>query len=283
MAKFKNDLQRISTLKKSLICVGLDPDPQKLPVSDVFEFCKVIVDRTEEFVTAYKPNLAFFEALGLDGLIALEKLIGYIKTNYPNVLLLGDGKRGDIGDTSRRYAHAMFNLWDFDAVTVNAFAGFDSIESFLDYEDRGIFVWCKSSNPDGYQFQDLCVDGDTSRKVFQVIAEKCVEWDTNDNLGLVVGATYPEELQIVRDIAEDLPILVPGIGPQMGDLEASIKAGLAKSNHGLLISSSRGIIYASGESNTYGVEARKSSQELSRKISRVLDDVGRNFNSAILG
>lgn len=278
MSKFKDDLQRISALKKSLICVGLDPDPDKMPVSDVYEFCKVIVDQTEEFVTAYKPNLAFFEALGLNGLIALEKLISYVKTNYPNVLLLGDGKRGDIGDTSRRYAYAMFNLWDFDAVTVNAFAGFDSIESFLEYRDRGIFVWCKSSNPDGHQLQDLSINGNNSKKVFQVIAENCVEWNTNDNIGLVVGATYPEELQIVRDIAEDLPILVPGIGPQMGDLEASVKAGLAKKDHGLLISSSRGIIYASNEVNMYGDEARNSSQELSKKISNVLDRVGRNFN-----
>lgn len=278
MSKFIDELQRISTLKKSLICVGLDPDPDKMPVSDVYEFCKVIVDHTEKFVTAYKPNLAFFEALGMDGLVALEKLISYVRHNYPDVLLLGDGKRGDIGPTSRRYAHAMFNLWDFDAVTVNAFAGFDSIEAFLEYRERGVFVWCKSSNPDGYQFQDLSVEGEGARKVFQVIAENCVEWDSNGNLGLVVGATYPEELQIVRDIAEDLPILVPGIGPQMGDLEASVKAGLAKTNHRLLISSSRGIIYASTLADKYGGEARNSAQELSEKISNVLNQQGRSFD-----
>ena len=207
-------------MKESLVCIGLDPDPAKMPCCDVFEFCKTIVDNTQSFAAAYKPNLGFFEAFGIDGLRSLEKVIGYIRTSYPGTFLIGDGKRGDIGSTSEKYAYSMFKLWDFDAVTVNVFAGFDSIEPFLKYSDRGIFVWCKSSNPDGYQLQDLLVRGEDGKKIFEIIAEYCVEWNSSGNLGLVVGATYPEELGTIRRIASDLPILVPCVGSQSGDLES---------------------------------------------------------------
>jgi len=277
MSKFLDRLQKTSSMKKSLVCIGLDPDPMRMPSPDVFQFCKTIVDSTQSFTTAYKPNMGFFEAFGIDGLRALEKVTKYIRANYPEILLIGDGKRGDIGSTSEKYAHAMFDLLDFDAVTVNAFSGFDSIEPFLRYSDRGVFVWCKSSNPDGYQFQDLVVSGTDGKKVFEIIAEYCVEWNFSGNLGLVVGATYPEELATIREIAPELPILVPGVGSQSGDLESSVKFGLAKETHGLLISSSRGIIYASEQLSQYGNEAAKACSTLQEKINNILMDLDRNF------
>jgi len=277
MSKFLDRLQKTSSMKKSLVCIGLDPDPKRMPCPDVFQFCKTIVDSTQSFTTAYKPNMGFFEAFGIDGLRALEKVTKYIRANYPEILLIGDGKRGDIGSTSEKYAQAMFDLLDFDAVTVNAFSGFDSIEPFLRYSDRGVFVWCKSSNPDGYQFQDLVVSGTDGKKVFEIIAEYCVEWNSSDNLGLVVGATYPEELATIREIAPELPILVPGVGSQSGDLESSVKFGLAKETHGLLISSSRGIIYASEQLSQYGNEAAKACSTLREKINNILMGLDRNF------
>ena len=277
MSKFLDRLQKTSSMKKSLVCIGLDPDPKRMPCPDVFQFCKTIVDSTQSFTTAYKPNMGFFEAFGIDGLRALEKVTKYIRANYPEILLIGDGKRGDIGSTSEKYAHAMFDLLDFDAVTVNAFSGFDSIEPFLRYSDRGVFVWCKSSNPDGYQFQDLVVSGTDGKKVFEIIAEYCVEWNFSGNLGLVVGATYPEELATIREIAPELPILVPGVGSQSGDLESSVKFGLAKETHGLLISSSRGIIYASEQLSQYGNEAAKACSTLREKINNILMGLDRNF------
>lgn len=270
-------MQEISVSKKSLLCIGLDPSPDKMPISDVFEFCKLIIDHTEVFTAAYKPNMGFFEAFGLKGLKSLEKVIDHIKSNYPDVLIIGDAKRGDVAPTSSKYAYAMFEIWDFDAVTVNAFSGFDSIEPFLKYTDRGVFVWCKSSNPDGYQLQDLIIKGTTDRKIFQVIAEYCVSWNSEGNLGLVVGATYPEELKIVRDIVGELPILVPGIGSQSGDLEGSVRAGLGRKNHGLLVSSSRGIIYASSDLNNFGPAAANASSNLRGNINNILEDVGRSF------
>lgn len=277
MSKFLDRLQKTSSMKESLLCIGLDPDPARMPSPDVFEFCKTIVDSTQSFTAAYKPNMGFFEAFGIDGLKALEKIVEHIRTNYPEIFLIGDGKRGDIGSTSSKYAHAMFNVWDFDAVTVNAFSGFDSIEPFLRYSDRGIFVWCKSSNPDGYQLQDLVVSGQGGKKVFEIIAEYCVEWNSSGNLGLVVGATYPEELATIRGIAPEIPILVPGVGSQSGDLESSVKFGLATETHGLLISSSRGIIYASQQVSQYGNEAAKASATLQKKINNILVDLGRSF------
>ena len=277
MTKFTDSLQDISVLKKSLLTIGLDPDPDKMPVSDVFEFCKLIIDHTEVFTVAYKPNLGFFEAFGLEGLKSLEKVIDHIKSNYPDVLIIGDAKRGDIAPTSSKYAYAMFEIWGFDAVTVNAFSGLDSIEPFLRYTDRGVFVWCKSSNPDGYQLQDLVVKGTTDRKIYQVIAEYCVSWNNEGNLGLVVGATFPDELKIVRDIVGELPILVPGIGSQSGDLEASVRVGLGRENHGLLVSSSRGIIYASSDRNNFGPAAANASSDLRENINNILADLGRSF------
>jgi len=277
MSKFIEKLQNVSSTKESLVCIGLDPDPVKMPCSDVFEFCRTIVDKTQCFTAAYKPNMGFFEALGIDGLRALEKVVEYIRLNYPDIFLIGDGKRGDIGSTSAKYAHAMFDLWDFDAITVNAFSGFDSIEPFLEYSDRGVFVWCKSSNPDGYQFQDLVVSGQNGKKVFEIIAEYCVKWNSSNNLGLVVGATYPQELANIRKIAPEIPILVPGVGTQSGDLEASLKSGLAVETHGLLISSSRGIIYASDQVSDYGSQAARASSELREKINTILRDINRSL------
>ncbi len=277
MTKFLDKLQKTSWMKKSLVCIGLDPDPVRMPCPDVFGFCKTIIDSTQSYTAAYKPNMGFFEAFGIDGLRSLEKVIEYIRTNYPDIFLIGDGKRGDIGSTSEKYAHAMFNLWDFDAVTVNAFSGFDSIEPFLKYSDRGVFVWCKSSNPDGYQLQDLVVSGEDSKKIFEIIAEYCVEWNSSGNLGLVVGATYPEELSRIRQIAPELPILVPGVGSQSGDLESSVKFGLATETHGLLISSSRGIIYASDLVSVYGNEAAKACALLREKINNILINLDRSF------
>lgn len=215
------------------ICVGLD--------NGDFEFDKNIIDQTFDLVCAYKPNSAFYEANGTTGLESLKKTIDYIRQKDPNILVILDAKRGDIGNTNEEYAKAIFDELGADAVTVHPYLGKESLEPFLKRSDKGIFVLVRTSNPGAGEFQDLQVDG---KPLYQVVAEHVKDWNTNGNLAVVVGATYPEELKKVREIIGDMPILVPGIGAQGGDLEATIKNDLNSQKHGLIISSSRGIIFA---------------------------------------
>ena len=271
MPYFVDFLEETVNQKKSLICVGLDPHPDQMQVDDLYEFCESIVTEVSPYVSAIKPNLAFFEAFGIQGLKTLEKVVKFVREINPELILIGDAKRGDISSSMERYAKSIFEQWDFDAATVNPFAGRDSIDPFLQYEDKGVFVWCKSSNPDGYQFQNI---GDTTRngngKVYEMIAREANDWNFNKNVGLVVGATYPNELESIRQISPDIPILVPGIGSQDGDLHASIVGGISPSRYNLIISSSRSIIYASDNPVDYGMAAGMAAKKLKNQVNDVL-------------
>ena len=224
----------------SLLCVGLDPDPSRFPRSllkedsPILAFNRSIIDATRDLVCAYKPNFAFYEAAGLEGLDALKRTIEYIPDQIAVIL---DAKRGDIGSTAQAYAKAAFEVWGADAVTVNPYLGHDSLVPFLAYEDKGIFVLCHTSNPGANDFQSLqCRD----QPLYEIVAHRALEW----GLALVVGATYPEVLRRIRDQAPQVWMLVPGIGTQGGDLEEALSAGLNSEGHGLIINASRSITYA---------------------------------------
>ena len=245
MSTFIEKIQQACQGKRSLLCVGLDPDPELMPVQDVIEFNKGIIDATSAVACAYKPNLAFYEAFGVPGMLALEKTISYIRDNAVEALIIGDAKLGDIGPSAKAYAKAMFEVWGFDAVTVNAWGGTDSIEPFLEYQDRGVFVWCRGSNPGAGDFQDLKVGGGVQEMpLYEQMALACGEWNTRGNIGLVVGATVPDQLASIRHLCPTMPLLVPGVGAQGGDLEAAVRAGTDENGRMAIINASRSVIYA---------------------------------------
>ncbi len=220
--------------ENKFVCVGLDKGE--------FEFNKNIIDQTFDLVCAYKPQSAFYEAEGAAGLEALKKTIQCIREKNPDIPIILDAKRGDIGNTNEAYVKATFDDLGVDAVTVHPYLGKESLEPFLNRKDKGIIVLVKTSNPGAGEFQDLQIDG---KPLYQVVAERVAnEWNKNNNCAVVVGATYPEELKKVREIVGDIPILVPGIGAQGGDLQNTLKNGLNSKKQGLIISSSRGIIFA---------------------------------------
>ncbi|OGD87609.1 orotidine 5'-phosphate decarboxylase [Candidatus Curtissbacteria bacterium RIFCSPHIGHO2_01_FULL_41_11] len=240
---FKSKLEKISQKNNSLLCVGLDPDPENLSGAiDQFEFNKKVVDETAEFVCCYKPQIAFYGAAGLKGFENLKKTIDYIHKNYSPIPVLLDGKRADIGHTSEMYTKEVFDFYEADAVTVIPYCGFDSIEPFFQRRGKGIFVICRTSNQGANDFQDLKV-GD--EPLYFKVAQKIVEWNKKyPNVFLEIGATWPGEIGILRKLAPNMPFLIAGIGAQGGDLEGTLKNGLTKEKKGLIISSSRGIIYA---------------------------------------
>lgn len=212
------------------VCVGLDQSN--------LELNKSIIDQTYDLVCAYKLNSAFFEAEGLHGRKSLEQTIDYIKKNHPDIPIILDVKRGDIGNTNQGYVKDVFDNLGVDAVTVHPYLGKESLQPFLERTDRGILVLVKTSNPGAAEFQDLKTDG---KVLYQVIAEHVKDW--GPNVGVVVGATYPEELKVIREIVGDMPILIPGVGAQGGDV-AQLKAGLDSKGQGIIVSSSRGIIFS---------------------------------------
>lgn len=250
MNSFLDKLNRKWTDKK-FVCVGLDPEFEKLPDSvkesskadSVLNFNKQIIDSTADLVCAYKIQSAFFEALGDEGHRVLKETTKYILKNYPDVAVILDAKRGDIGNSNLGYTQAVFEDLNADAVTVHPYLGKESLQPFLDYQDKGIIVLVRTSNPGAGEFQDLEVEG---KPLYQVVAEHISkEWNDNGNCAVVVGATYPEELKKVREIiGEDMPILIPGIGAQGGDLETVVKNGINSKGTGIIISASRSIIYA---------------------------------------
>ena len=250
------------TRSGSCVCVGLDPDPSKMPINDVFDFNRAIIDSTHDLVVAYKPQFAFYEALGLPGLAALEKTIRYIRDVAPNVFVLADAKRGDIGSTAEAYAKAMFEIWGVDACTVYAYQGSESVAPFLQYSGKGVFVVCRTSNPSSIEIQDV-VDEPSGEKVFERVARQSISLSDSGNVGLVVGATYPQELASLRAAHPTTPFLIPGVGAQGGDATESARLG----GENILINSSRGIIYASQSKADFDVAARRSVEELRAEIS----------------
>ena len=253
---FREKLAEATDRRRSLLCVGLDPDPRLAPPHLVGQdgwverFCLGIVEATADLVCAYKPNLAFFEALGLDGWHGLKRTLDGLPKD---VVSIGDAKRGDIGSTAEAYAKALYEVWGFDVVTVSPLLGPDTLQPFLAYKDRGILALCKTSNPGSGALQDLPVPWDgATMPLYQAIARQMAALDADPSadgaagqIGLVVGATYPEQAREIRATAPNLPFLVPGIGAQQGDVWAAVEAGLDAHGRGIVVNASRGVTYAS--------------------------------------
>lgn len=233
----------------TLLCVGLDPDPAKFPPhlaefdDPYITFVREIIDATAEYACAFKPQIAYFAAAHAED--KLSALIDYIHHNYPGIPVILDAKRGDIGNTAEQYAREAFERYKADAVTVNPYMGSDTLAPYLEHTDKGVIVLCRTSNPGGDDFQMLSV-GEQQTPLYQYVAQMAAErWNTHGNVSLVVGATYPAELAAVRRIVGDMPLLVPGIGAQGGDIQAAVNAGKTPAGAGLAINSSRAILYAS--------------------------------------
>ena len=257
--RFFEKLQHASEKNGSLLCVGLDPDAALMPVDDVAAFNRAIIEATYGYVCAYKPNLAFYEALGEKGYAALRETLKAIPEDIP---VIADAKRGDIGNTAKAYAHALFDELGFDAATVNPYLGGDAVEPFLEREEKAAFILCRTSNPGARDLQDLAVsDGDRSRPLFEVVAEMAARWNRRGNVGLVVGATYPEELRRVRELCPEMTFLVPGVGAQGGDVAAVMANGLDAKGGGLAINVSRQVLYASK-----GPDFAKAAGEAARRL-----------------
>jgi orotidine-5'-phosphate decarboxylase len=241
----------------SLLCVGLDPDPAKFPAhlqrqpDAIFRFCTAIADATADTVCAFKPQIAYFAAHRAED--QLEALIAHIHNQHPGIPVILDAKRGDIGSTAEQYAIEAFERYRADAVTINPYMGRDSVEPYLAYADKGVILLCRTSNPGGSDLQFLDVGGE---RLYQRVARLVAnEWNSTGQCALVVGATFPQEIERVREIVGDLPLLVPGIGAQGGDIEATVKAGKTANGSGLMINSSRAILYA-GQGEDFAAAAR---------------------------
>lgn len=269
----KQELIHQIKLKRSFLCVGLDVDLEKIPShllnceDPIFEFNKAIIDATHELAVAYKPNIAFFEAYGLKGWTSLMKTIDYLNKNYPEIFTIADAKRGDIGNTSTRYAKAFFEDMDFDSITVAPYMGSDSVEPFLSFEDKFTIMLALTSNKGGLDFQ-LLEDPD-GKTLYEKVLETSLGWKNSKQLMYVVGATRPEYFQKIRQIVPDHFLLVPGVGAQGGDLQGVCDFGL-NNDIGLLVNSSRGIIYASPKED-YAEKAREKAMELQKEMERILD------------
>ena len=274
MTTFVERLLNASETAQSLLCVGLDIDPKQIPVSDPTEFNRAIVNSTADLVCAYKPNLAFYEALGIPGLRILEATLTHIRDNAPHCIIIGDCKRGDIDISANAYATAMFDVWGFDAVTVNPWGGMDTVEPWLKYSDRGAFVWCRGSNRGAADLQDLPISGmgNLTQPAYLRLARRTQQRATQGNLGVVVGATAPHQLAEVREVCPELPILIPGVGTQGGDLGESVRHGVDKRGRMAVINSARGIIYASSGPD-YAQAARNRAMELSDGINATLNEM----------
>ncbi len=266
---FIEKLTNAAKKNKSLLCVGLDPDPKLMPDKvGVFEFNKAIIEATADLVCAYKPNLAFYEVLGSEGMDALKQTVKYIPDDIP---VIADAKRGDIGNTAKAYAKAIFDNFNFDATTVNPYLGFDSVEPFIQYTNKGVFILCRTSNAGAADFQSLHCETEEHgyRPLFEIVALKASQWNIYGNIGLVVGATYPEELKLIRDGHPDMPLLIPGIGAQGGDLASTVRYGVNAKGEGAIINSSRGIIYAS-PGKDFAQAARQAASSLQEQINYFL-------------
>lgn len=272
MNKFQKKLLKIQKKNDSLVCVGLDPDLKKIPKfllkkpDPIFTFNKAIIDNTHDLVSAYKPNIAFYESQGEKGLRSLKKTTDYLHKKHPQIPIILDAKRGDIGHTNLAYIGLIFKYLDVDAVTLHPYLGKQSLLPFLSLKDRFFFILCRTSNPGAGEFQDLKVK---EKKLYQLLAKKVAQdWNSNNNCGLVVGATYPKELKIVRKIVgNDMIFLVPGIGKQGGDVKKTINAGKNNLAAGMIVNSTRGIIFAS-QGKDFAQKAREKTAELKNLINK---------------
>ncbi len=267
MTTFIQQLAQAWKANNSLVCVGLDPEIERLPASiaaeasPIFQFNKAIIDATADVVCAYKPQFAHYAAYEAED--QLERTIEYIHRAYPSIPVILDSKRGDVGNTAERYALEAFERYAADAVTVNPYLGGDSLEPFLKYENKGVVILCRTSNPGARDVQDLQIG---ERRLYHVIAELIAQrWNSRGNCMMVVGATYPRELAEIRAIAGDIPFLVPGVGAQGGDVAQAVQNGRTRDGTGLVISSSRAILYASSGTD-FAAAARKATETLRDQI-----------------
>jgi orotidine-5'-phosphate decarboxylase len=271
MNAFHSQLAAASAAVESLVCVGLDPEIERFPAhlrarpDAILTFDRAIIDATADLVCAYKPQIAHYAAVGAED--QLQDTLRYIRERAPGVPVILDAKRGDIGSTAEKYAREAFERYGADAVTINPYLGGDSAEPFLQYADKGIVILCRTSNAGSGEFQNLQV-GD--RKLYQIVAERVAgEWNSRGNCLLVVGATYPGELADIRARTGEMTFLVPGVGAQGGDVEEAVRYGRAKQGAGLVINSSRGILYA-GSGDDFAAAARRATLELRAAINQAL-------------
>ena len=259
--------------KKSYLCVGLDTDIQKIPkhlqqtADPIFEFNKQIIDATKDFCVAYKPNIAFYESLGSKGWDALAKTLDYIPDEH---FTIADAKRGDIGNTSKMYAKTFFETMNFDSVTVAPYMGVDSVTPFLEFEDKWVILLGLTSNKGSEDFQMASQDG--GMPLYEKVLRKAQEWGTPDNLMFVIGATHPEKFQEIRAIAPGNFFLVPGIGAQGGNLAGVANHGM-NDTCGLLVNSSRGIIYAGGDSENFAEKAAQAAEEIQKQMEQTIGKI----------
>ena len=271
LAKLFEEIKR----KKSFLCVGLDVDLDRLPESlkknkdPIFDFCKSIIDATAHYCVAYKPNIAFFEAYGIKGWQALEKIIKYLNKNYPEQFTIADAKRADIGNTAKRYAKTYFEYFNFDSITVAPYMGRDSVEPFMEYEEKYTILLALTSNKGASDFQ---LNSNGSKLLYEQVIEASKHWNNSEELMYVVGATKANALSEIRKSIPDNFLLVPGVGSQGGSLEKVAKHGM-NDQCGLLVNSSRGILYASSEEN-FAESATEIAKELQKEMSILLSEKG---------
>ena len=273
----KEDLLIQIKTKRSFLCIGLDTDIQKIPKfllkseDPIFEFNKKIIDATNSYCVAYKPNIAFYESLGINGWKALEKTINYINSSYPEIFTIADAKRGDIGNTSSMYAKAYFETLNFDSITINPYMGKDSVEPFLEYKNKHTILLALTSNVGAFDFQTKNIV-DNSNKLYEEVIKTSTSWKNSNQLMYVVGATKASYLKEIRNIVPNNFLLIPGVGAQGGDLKEVCDNGL-NNEVGLLINSSRSIIYASNDTN-FDIDAAKNAQEIQSQMGDILSSRG---------
>ena len=264
---FREKLEGAQERNRSLLCIGLDPQRELLPVGDVVQFHRAIIEATQDLVSAYKPNLAFYEALGLEGLRALEETLKAIPSHIP---VIGDAKRGDVGPSARAYARALFEVWGFDAATVNPYFGYDALRPFLEYRQKGVFLLARTTNLGGRDFQALYVSTASGNyQLYEVVALKAREWNRYGNIGLVAGATFPQELKRLRALCPEMLFLAPGIGAQGGDLAQAVAGGIDSSGKGLILSTSREVLYTT-RGPDFATRSRRMAQALRDQVNALV-------------
>lgn len=273
---FKEKLTITSQKNKSLLCVGLDPDLNMTPIDSMVALNSNIVEATIDLACAYKPNLAIYESMGIEGLSALEKTLTLIREADPNIPIIGDGKRGDIGICSLAYTRTLFDNYKFDAVTANPYMGLDAIKPFIERKDKCVFILCRTSNPSGMDIQELeVVQGDNTltRPLYEVVAELALSWNSNGNVGLVVGATYPEQIRRIRQICPNMLFLIPGVGAQGGGITETVPSAIDAEGRGFIINVSRKIMYAARTSKGKLSVDNEAVKKMRRVASNLRDEI----------
>jgi orotidine-5'-phosphate decarboxylase len=285
MHTFHERFAFVSEQNQSLLCVGLDPEPT-FDWRVVLDFNKAVIESTIDLACAYKPNLAIYESMGSDGLTLLDRTLRFIRELNPNMPVIGDAKRGDIGPCSLAYVRTMFDSFEFDAVTVSPYMGFDSLKPFINHEhgSRGVFILCRTSNPSGTDLQDLTVldeqDG-TPKPLYEVVAGLANKWNVHGNIGLVVGATVPAQMERIREVVPDMLFLIPGIGPQGGDLGQTVSSAVDSRGKGFMINASRQIMYAEKNSSHKRWTKSESPRSARGAAEKLREEINRELASAM--